>query len=271
MGVIDGTLAYNAGNKYSSVLGNGDSPRLGPGNLYAGNETPTAFAGDVSATDSATLTGNLTTFITEGLQVGDFIYFDTDVSITYEVLEVNSETEIVIDTAVTVAAATVSRSNLIWLGCSLQTTLRYGESKTELFEAQKGATRADMALTGYQSSIEHQMTRAGLLRLQTTIGGMNLHRDANGVVDGAGFSFDLGATDLNDYAVRLHFVRIDGGVESSSPTDHLIIPKAAFTAEVEQVFDAESQHSVTVTANAYVDDATTLDGKSLLWFLGNIT
>jgi len=271
MGVVNGTINYVPATKPdgASFWGNPNAPRLGPANMYWGDVNPVALTGTADATASTTIAGTGTAFTTE-LNVGDYIEFASLPLQVFRVMEITNDTEIVIDTAVTVTADDMSVVSLTWLGCSTETILRLGNLKTGLKESQKGDSDADMANTGYTCEVELGLTRAGLERLRRTMRGVVLSYDASGEIKGAGFTLNLGESD-REIAAPLHLVRIVGGAESNNPKDHVVIPVAAPNTGAEWTMDATTQHVVQTMFKGYVDENTLINGKPVIAYLGDIS
>lgn len=270
MGVIDGTIPFISGEEGKSYLGSGTELRLGPCNIYWGNQTGTALTGTADATASTAIVGTGTSFDTE-LVVGDYISFGSITDQTFRVVSITDATNITIDQAVTIVADSMTKVSLLSLGGTDATTLKFGINKTELKESQKGDSPADMAVTGYMCEVEMGLTRPSLSRMDRILQGFSTFRNVGtGDIDGAGFGFPIGETDL-EIVAPLHLVRIVKGAESTDPKDHLTILRAAPMVDAEDVKDATTQLIFKTMFRGYIDETTELGGVPLLFKLGAIS
>lgn len=268
--MLIGAIPFIPGTDGSSAIG-GAYPRLGPCNLYFGKKAGTLMTGTTAVnTNSTTVTGVGTAFATEFV-VGDYVSFGS-MTTAVRITAIASPTSMTVNKAVTTALLdTVKKISCIYLGQTQDTTFKWGNKKKELTESQNGESPANRVTTGYECSVEATHTRATLERMARIAQGLLLHKDTNGVIDGAAFTLNLGEMD-SDIWDELTLVRMKGGAESSDPKDQITIPLAAPQVEgVESKFDAATQFITKSMFTGYADPDNLYQGRPLIWYLGTLT
>lgn len=269
MGVIYGTIPYIPGTIGESFIG-GPNLDLGPANLYYGKTAGTNLTGTATASSSATITGSGTAFNTE-LTVGQYIKF-TSLTGVYRVVKITSATSIDIDTAVTVTADTMKRISLLALGGVDAVSIKLSVGLTELFESQYGANAADRVKTSFDASVEFGMTRPTLERMERTMNGLKLQRNATtGLPEAGAMFFNIGERDSTVWD-ELHIIRIRGTGESSNALDHITFFRAVPKPDVETKNDAASQIIFKQMFNVYQDDTRlNANGQPAIFAFGDYT
>lgn len=256
-----------------SALGS-DYFRLGPCNVYFGNQTPTTLTGTGTrnTTNLKQLDGT-GTFFTSELSVGDYIVFSTTYTgapfrvtkiIDNDTLEVNADLPAITNSP-------IYKLNLIYLGGVDAVSLKWKLNKVDLKASQYGDTAADRAVTGYEVSVEMGLTSPTLERLNATIQGFDLqYNSTTGEIEGGAFTLRMGELD-SDIAGELHLIRIVGGNDSIDPLDHIVVYKAVPMVDAEVKYDAASQLSIKQTFNAYVDRTRLFNNSPVIFSVGNVT
>jgi hypothetical protein len=246
--------------------------QLGPCNIYIARygdgPAPVAMTGTADATASTTVTGTGTSFLTE-ISPGEAIQFGTLAGQTFLVAAVNSDTELVLYQAVTIAADTMERVSLRNLGCTDATKLNFGLAKTDLMCSQEGAVRGDRVVTGYSCSVEFGLADGTPDDVAAITQGLFNLKNPDGSLKGSYFGFPLGEQD-STVSVALYLVRIFGGVESTDPNDTFTLLKAAPNVEAEMTYDAENQIFYQASYEGYIDANTKIDGLPLIYHMGSI-
>ena len=260
------------GTEGDSVLGK-STLSLGPAQVLYGSITQSIISG-VTFTSTAASTAVTGTGFTSanGIVPGVWLLPTTGTALV-QVLTVTSATALVLASPApqTLAAVTVKIADVIDLGGTTKTSFKFGLTKAELKESQSGDTAADRAVTGYNASIEIELTRATISRIQKITQGFQIVRDAiTGVIKGFGFGLPIGQTDL-DISKQLIINLYSGGAISANPLDQIVFLKVAPMTDAELMYDAAGQRVYKTTFNAYIDSATILNGIPQIFTVGDIS
>lgn len=262
---IEGTLGNSAlGGRYL---------RLGPCNVYFGKENPTQLTGTVDrdATNLKELDGTGTSFTTE-LKVGDYIIFDLAYTgVPYRVVSITNNTILLVDRDLpNLTNSNIYKVELIFLGGTDATTLKWKVNKADLKISQEGDSAADRAVTGYEVSVEMGLAQPTLERLDAIVQGFFTQLDSNANYKGGAFTLPIGQMD-SEIAGELHLIRIVKGAESNDSLDHIRIYRAVPVTDSEVKYDASSQLFVKQTFNVYVDKTRKVNGAPVIFTVGDIT
>jgi hypothetical protein len=255
----------------NSVLGK-STLSLGPAQVLYGNANNPVVAGVTFTSTSGSTAVTGTGFTTlNGIVPGAWLLPTTGTALV-QVAVVTSATAIVLASAATqtLTAVTVRIADVLDLGGTTKTSFKFGLTKAELKESQSGDTAADRAVTGYNSSIEIELTRATIARIQKVTQGVQIVRDAlTGAIKGFGFGLPIGETDL-DISKQLYITLYSGGAISTNPLDQITFLKVAPMTEAELMYDASGQRVYKTTFNAYIDPTTVLNGVPQIFTVGAI-
>lgn len=268
-------LAYSGfaipGTEGDSVLGK-RTLSLGPAQVLYGSINPTVVAGVTytSTSGDPDVTG---TGFTEanGIVPGVWL-LPTGATAFVQVATVTSATALVLmaNSPDALTGVTLKIADMIDLGGTTKTSFKFGLTKAELKESQAGDTAADRAVTGYNASVEIELTRATIARLASVTQGLQVVRDVDGVITGFGFGLPIGETDL-EIAKQLVINLYSRGAVSTDPLDQIVFLKVAPMTDSELMYDAASQRVYKVTFNAYIDPDTTLNGVPQIFTVGDIS
>ena len=260
------------GTEGDSVIGK-KTLSLGPAQALFGTLSPPLISGATITTTSASTAVTGTGFTSaNGVVSGAWLQITTGTALV-QVKTVTSATALVLMSAATesIAAETFSVYNVMDLGGTTKASFKYGLTKAELKESQAGDTAADRAVTGYNASIEVELTRATVARLESTTQGIQVVRDSSsGLIKGFGFGLPIGQTDL-EIAQQLQLTLYKNGAISTDPLDVITFLKVAPMTDAELTYDAAGQRVYKVTFNAYIDPDTVLNGVPQIFTVGDIT
>lgn len=269
---IINTKPFSQGILGKTALGS-DGLRLGPCNVYYGKENPIQITGtgNEDAIDTKKLSGTGTSFTTE-LKVGDWIVFNnTYTGVPWRVVKINSDTELLVDRDLPdLTSNNIYKVDLIYLGGTDATSLKWKINKADLKVSQEGDAAADRAVTGYEVSVEMGLASPTLERIDKIVQGFIAQFDTNGNYKGGAFTLPIGEMD-SEIASELHLIRIVKGAESTDPLDHIRIFKAVPVVDSEVKYDASSQLFMKQTFNVYVDRTRKVNGKPVIFAVGDIT
>jgi hypothetical protein len=269
---IAGVKSFSLGSLGSSALGS-NNLRLGPCNAYYGSDDYIQLTGtaDRDAVNLKELVGTGTSFTTE-LKVGDWILFSTTYTgIPYRVVKINSNTSLEVDRDLpSLTGTNIYKTDLIFLGRTDATTLKWKVNKADLKASQEGDSPADRAVVGYEVSIEMGLAEPTLERLDRIVQGFIAQFDSSGNYKGGAFTLPIGQSD-SEIANTLHLIRIVKGQESSDVLDHIRIFKAVPVTDSEVKYDASSQLFMKQTFNAYIDRTKKVNGAPVIFVVGDVT
>lgn len=260
------------GTEGNSVLGK-STLSLGPAQVLYGNISPSVVSGVTFTSTSASTAVTGTGFTSaNGIVPGVWLLPTTGTALV-QVATVTSATALVLRSPATqtLSAVTVKIADVVDLGGTTKTSFKFGLTKAELKESQSGDTAADRAVTGYNASIEIELTRATIARLEKVTQGFQVSRDPlTGLIKGFGFGLPIGETDL-DISKQLMVTLYSGGAISTDPLDQITFLKVAPMTDAELMYDAAGQRVYKVTFNAYIDPDTVLNGVPQIFTVGDIS
>ena len=263
-------LPFITGDEGSSILGS-KNLELGATNVYFGRFNTPNLVGTVSTTaNSDTLTGSGTAFTS--LKIGDWLSI-AGITSPVQIKTITNATSIVLTAPVTIAVstATFKKVDCMNLGTYDKLSFKLGQKKVDLKDAQGGDNASDKVQTGYTCDIEFGMARTSMSRLEFTMAGFKVVRDAvTGLIKGAGFGFAIGTKD-SDNLGQLKLVKLVGGVESTDPMDTVTILKASPNVDAEWTYDTSTQRYTKNMFTGYVDHETLIDGVPMIAIMGDIT
>ncbi len=264
--------SYIPGSLGISALGS-DYFRLGPCNVYYGKLDPAALTGTVTrdTVNLKELDGTGTQFTSE-LKVGDYIVFDLSYAgIPWRIVSIIDNGTLLVDRDLpNISASNFYKVDLINLGFTDATSLKWKVNKVDLKASQMGDSPADRATTGYEVSVEMGLTNPTLERLDRIVQGFIAQFDVNANYKGAAFVLPIGQFD-SEIANELHLIRIVNGAESIDPLDHIRIFKAVPVTDTEVKYDASSQLILKQTFNAYADYTKKINGAPAIFAVGDVT